>query len=205
MFSGIVYGMGVVGAFRKKPGSRGAHLAVELPAGWRKPALGASISVNGVCLTVTAAKKKRGRWNVEFDLLEETCRRSNLRDLKAGEPVNLEPALRAGDEIGGHFVQGHVDGTGVVRRSERRGSDLGLVIRPPRAFSKYLAAKGSVAVDGVSLTVAGLSADGFRVWIIPHTARRTNLASRRPGDRVNLEADLLAKLLLRRRPRNRAR
>ena len=144
--------------------------------------VGDSISVNGCCLTVVALEP--GRWSA--DVVEETLGRTTLGALRPGDPVNLERPVRPSDRLGGHVVQGHVDGLGEVVSA---GPDL--VVRTPD--TRYLVEKGSVAVDGVSLTVAGVDDNGFRVAVIPHTAAVTTLGRVRPGDRVNLEFDILAK------------
>ena len=128
-----------------------------------------------------------------FDLLEESLSRTNLGDLKPGDPVNLERALRVDGRLGGHFVQGHVDCTANVVGLEEKGPDLRIDLSLPGDFARYLAFKGSVAINGTSLTVAAINEDSFSVWIIPHTLENTNLGDLEVGDRVNLEFDILAK------------
>jgi riboflavin synthase len=184
MFTGIVEEAGEVVAI--KPGRKSTELTVcARPTTVR----GGSVAVNGACLTVVA---KRGR-RLRFDVLNETMLRTNFSELRPGSLVNLERPLRADARLDGHFVQGHVDGTGRVRRWEKVGKDYVLEVTAPRALMKYIVEKGSIAVDGISLTVAGLGRDWFRVWIIPHTRAVTNLRARRVGDAVNLEVDILAK------------
>lgn len=151
--------------------------------------IGDSVAVNGCCLTVAALEGD----SVSFDLLQETLSRTSLGALGKGGCVNLERAMAAGGRFGGHFVQGHVDGTAEILRIERTGADVRLEIALPPDAGKYLVLKGSIAVDGISLTVAELQADSFVLWIIPHTLSATNLGRRKAGDRVNLEYDLLAK------------
>jgi riboflavin synthase len=151
--------------------------------------MGDSIAVNGCCLTAIAF----GEDFVEFDLLEESVRLTSFSQLKPGDRVNLERSLRFNGKIGGHFVTGHIDGTGTVLNAEYRGKDLYLRIQPPAEYAKYLVYKGSIAINGVSLTVAELDEQGFAVWLIPHTLEMTNLAHNKPGHLVNLEFDLLAK------------
>ena len=154
---------------------------------------GGSLAVNGCCLTV-ARMSGHGRVRLlQFDLLEETWRRTNFHSLQPGAAVNLERSVRVGGGMDGHFVTGHIDGVGKISRWERSGRDHVLDITPPRGFMRYIIAKGSVAVDGISLTVAALRAKSFRIWIIPHTLAVTALRERRIGDEVNLEADLLGK------------
>jgi riboflavin synthase len=150
---------------------------------------GDSVAVNGCCLTVTSHRKDQ----LVFDLLEETLRRTNLGTLKPGDSVNLERALAADGRLGGHFVQGHVDDTIEVLAVAPTGPDLRLDFSLPASAASYVAYKGSVAINGVSLTVADVASDRFTVWIIPHTRSATNLGKLQPGDRVNLETDILAK------------
>lgn len=153
-------------------------------------ALGDSVAVNGCCLTVTAIRDDGA---LEFDLLAETRRVTNLSTLAPGAVVNLERSLRFDGRVGGHFVSGHIDTTGEVLVLEPRGSDVYLRVSVPAEYRQYLVSKGSVAIDGISLTVAEVHDDGFAVWLIPHTLAVTTLGVRRTGDRVNLEFDLLAK------------
>lgn len=184
MFTGIVEEAGEVVAIR--PGRKSTELTVRCQANAR---LGNSVAVNGACLTVVG---KRGR-ALRFDVLNETIRRTNFGELQSGSLVNLERPLRADGHLDGHFVQGHVDGTGRVRRWEKVGKDYVLEVTAPQALMKYVVEKGSIAVDGISLTVAGVGRDWFRIWIIPHTRVVTNLRSRQVGEAVNLEVDILAK------------
>jgi riboflavin synthase len=187
MFTGIVEEAGW--AERIRNGPRSTELFIDPKKIGRAVRIGNSIAVNGTCLTVV--EKRNGL--LRFDVLNETLRRTNLGDVKPGTLVNLERPLRADGRFDGHFVQGHVDGTGVVRRYERSGADYVLEVKVPRPLMKYVVEKGSIAVDGISLTVAAVGKDWLRIWIIPHTHEITNLAARRVGDRVNLEADILAK------------
>jgi riboflavin synthase len=151
--------------------------------------MGDSVAVNGCCLTVA----RRGGEGLHFDLLEETFRRTNFGQLNAGSEVNLERALRADGRIGGHFVQGHVDCTAALKARETQLRDLRLEFELPARFARYAAWKGSICVNGVSLTVASLSEESFSVWIIPHTRTATNLGKLSVGSLANLEFDILAK------------
>lgn len=151
--------------------------------------IGDSIAVNGCCLTVTTHRREQ----LVFDLLGETLRLTNLQHLRQGDPVNLERALRADARLGGHFVQGHVDAVGTVLQTDSKGKDLKLEVRIPRELSHYVAWKGSIAINGVSLTVGELSDESLTVWIIPHTRKMTNLGHLAVNDPVNLEFDILAK------------
>jgi len=153
-------------------------------------ALGESIAVNGCCLTVVRASV-----DLEFDVSPETWKRTSLGDLEAGDPVNLERAMRADGRFGGHIVQGHVDATGHIAGMRREGDFIVLRVAGPEEYDRYLIDKGSVAVDGISLTVVEPSNGAFDVWLVPHTLDHTNLHSRAVGDPVNLEYDVLAKHL----------
>lgn len=187
MFTGIVEEAGRAERIRK--GSKSTELFIRPRKVGRGLRIGNSVAVNGACLTVVG--KRNGL--LKFDVLDETLRRTNLGDVKRGTLVNLERPLQADGRFDGHIVQGHVDGTGIVRRYERAGTDYVLEVKAPCALMKYVVEKGSIAVDGISLTVAAVGRDWFRVWIIPHTHEITNLAACRVGDQVNLEADILAK------------
>lgn len=189
MFTGIVEERGEVARLAERAGG----VRFDVWASFAVPdggvALGDSVAVNGCCLTVVAIADH----GLAFDLLAETRRVTNLSDLRPGAVVNLERSLRFDGRVGGHFVSGHIDTTGEVVVLEPRGSDVYLRVRVAPEFLRYLVAKGSIAVDGISLTVAEVHADGFAVWLIPHTLSVTTLGVRRAGDRVNLEFDLLAK------------
>jgi riboflavin synthase len=191
VFTGIVETVGRVVALEPQGEKTRVRIAAPLVADGA--AIGASIAVNGACLTVTEADAGQ----VAFDAVRETLDRTSLGDLRPGSRVNLERALRADGRLDGHIVQGHVDGTGRVRALERQGDDVRLVVECEPELAKQLVPKGSIAIDGVSLTLVNVSDTGFDVALIPHTLAETNLADRRPGDRVNLEADVLGKYVLR--------
>ncbi len=190
MFTGIVESRGEVAAL--DPVATGARLVVRAPFA-ADLAIGESVAVNGACLTVTAIDPAAG--TAAFDLLAETLRVTNLGDLAAGHSVNLERALAIGDRLSGHFVQGHIDCVSHILAWQPVGQDHRLDIALPSEFSRYLIRKGSICVDGISLTVADLHYDHFTIWIIPHTVEVTNLSAAAVGKRVNLEFDLLAKYL----------
>lgn len=183
MFTGIVEERGRVRAWD------GARLEVACSRVAADASVGESVAVNGACLTVVEA----GDGVLAFDVSGETLERTALGRLSAGDPVNLERPLTLLSRLGGHLVQGHVDGVGVVTDLRREGDGATMTIRVPASLARYVAEKGSVAVDGVSLTVAGREADAFRVALVPHTLAATTLGERRPGDPVNLEMDVLAK------------
>jgi len=159
--------------------------------------IGDSIAVNGCCLTATKVFKRGNSKGLEFNLLRETWDVTNLKALKRGALVNLERALVLGQRMGGHFVTGHVDAVGKIRKWEKKGKDWLLEVDAPRSLMAGFVPKGSIAVDGISLTVAILRKRGFSVWIIPHTRKITNLRTRKVGDMLNLETDLLGKYVLR--------
>lgn len=191
MFTGIVEEAGIVE--RIKPTVKSIELTVRSRKCGPGMKIGDSLAVNGCCLTVVKLTR-RGQFKLaQFDLLQETWRRTNLQFTRPGSLVNLERPLRANAELGGHFVTGHIDGVGKIVRWERSGHDHVLDIAAPPEVMRYVILKGSIAVDGISLTVAGVSKKQFRIWIIPHTYEVTALRERKVGDAVDLEADLLGK------------
>jgi len=191
MFTGIVEEAGVVQ--RIKPAAKSIELTVRTAKCGRGLKIGDSLAVNGCCLTVVKLSRPGKSTLARFDLLQETWRRTNLQFTRPGSLVNLERPLRANAELGGHFVTGHVDAIGKIIRWERSGQDHVLDIAAPPEIMRYVIFKGSIAVDGISLTVAGVSKKSFRIWIIPHTFEITALKERKVGDAVDLEADLLGK------------
>lgn len=195
MFTGIVEGLGKVESLRPSTGgTRRLTVKTDLPVG--KLPLGASIAVNGACLTVVA--RRVGRPSMfQADIGPETLACTTLGSLVAGARVHLEPALRLGDSLGGHMVSGHVDGTGLVASAQQQGTTLALRIKATDDIAPYLFKKGSIAVDGVSLTVNQVDGDSFEVLLIPHTLEVTLLGGLRAGSHVNLEADMIAKQVAR--------
>lgn len=187
MFTGIIQETGRVIAFRA--GAEAWNLVIAADQVRQDAAVGDSIAVNGCCLTV--ARLAGGQ--LHFDVLEETRRLTNFKGFDVGSVVNLESSLRFGGKVGGHFVTGHIDATGEIAAIEPRGTDHYLRVRVPEAFVRYIVHKGSIAIDGISLTIAEVAMTEFAVWLIPHTMLATNLHSRRVGDAVNLEFDLLGK------------
>ena len=187
MFTGIIEETGRVERFER--GGDAWKLRIAARAALADAALGDSIAVNGCCLTVV----KFDEGGLEFDVLEETRRLTSFSALSSGSAVNLERSLRFGGKMGGHFVTGHIDGLGVIEVFEARGADRYLRVKAPAGSGKYLIHKGSIAIDGISLTVAEVENDHFAVWLIPHTVAVTNLNEKRAGDPVNLEFDLLGK------------
>lgn len=190
MFTGLVQSVGVVRAV--EPAGVGASILVDAGVWAHRPAPGDSISVSGCCLTVAAGSDLE-RGLLRFDAVSETLAKTTLGALRAGDRVNLEHSLRPETLLGGHLVQGHVDGVGVVEEVRDRASDWRLTVRPPEELMDYLAPKGSIAIDGVSLTIAALGADTLEIALIPTTLELTTLGALRAGARVNVEADMLGK------------
>jgi riboflavin synthase len=187
MFTGIVEEAGQVVSFQL--GAEAWQLVIAADKAGAEVAVGDSIAVNGCCLTVVGTAGRQLR----FDVLEETRRLTNFSALRPGSLVNLERSLRFDGNVGGHFVTGHIDGVGTVEVLEPRGKDYYIRVRAPAGSGRLLVHKGSVAIDGISLTVAEVAGDSLAVWLIPHTIEVTNLREKHAGDLVNLEFDLLGK------------
>ena len=191
MFSGIVEALGTVVELRDEP--PGCRLIIREPGVAAEAAVADSISVNGCCLTVVETDDE----TMGFDAGPETLSRTNLGDLKAGSPVNLERALKVGDLLGGHFVSGHIDGTGQLLERQDMGEWSNFWFSVPRQLAAQMASKGSIAVDGVSLTIVDSEPERFSVALIPYTLTVTTLGPAKVGDKVNLETDILAKYVQR--------
>jgi len=187
VFTGIVRERGVV--ISAEGGAAGLQLVIEAPNTATVTALGDSVSIDGVDLTATDIVDGL----LTFHAVPETLSRTTIAELAAGDEVNLEPALRTGEPLGGHYVQGHVDGVGEVRSVEPEGEGLRVWIEPPHQLARYIVEKGSIAVQGVALTVADVADDAFAVALIPYTLEATTLGTLAVGDRFNLEVDVLAK------------
>jgi riboflavin synthase len=187
MFTGIIEEIGKIKSIARK----GNGLVLEVLARniCREALPGDSVAVNGVCLTVMEKRKD----SLLFYVSQESLRRTNLGKLRAGEEVNLEPALALGKKVGGHIVQGHIDGVGRIKKISKRGEELRLEIGVEKELLSYLAPKGSIAVDGISLTIVDVLKGGFEVVIVPYTYKNTNLRRRKVGDLVNIEIDILSK------------
>ncbi|MBI5849130.1 MAG: riboflavin synthase [Nitrospirae bacterium] len=187
MFTGLVVELGNIISLQKR--GKGARLSLDAKALSQEAKLGDSIAINGTCLTIVEIRATA----LSFDVSGETLISTNLGELRVGDRVNLEPALRLSDRLGGHFVTGHIDGTGTVRSKSLEGEVYKIVIETGSWIAEYLVEKGSVAVDGISLTVVDVMRDGFSLVIIPHTAKLTTLGIKSAGDRVNVEVDILGK------------
>src|SRR5882757_2723176 len=188
MFTGLIEEAGRV-AWLRRSSEKGIQLQVLAPQIGKSVRTGDSVAVNGCCLTVTSHRNE----SITFDLLQETLDRTNLRLVRPDTVVNLERSLAADGRVGGHFVQGHVDCAVPVISFEERGDDFRLELETPDDYGHYLAFKGSIAINGISLTLAEVLDRSFAVWIIPNTRKVTNLRATQAGDLVNLEFDIIAK------------
>ncbi len=187
MFTGIVRELGHLERIEKVDG--GARLSIDAPLSAVGLQIGDSVALNGCCLTVTDIKGSR----LTFTAVPETLQQTSLGQLVTGSRINLEPALRVGDALGGHIVQGHVDGLGEIAALEPEGEGKRMTVAASDDVLRYCVYKGSVAIDGISLTIAALRPDGIEIALIPHTLDVTTLGDRNPGDKVNIEVDVLAK------------
>lgn len=187
MFTGIIEEVGRVKAIRR--GSASAAIEIEASTVLEGTKIGDSIATNGVCLTVTALTPS----SYTADVMHETLRRSSLGELKPGSPVNLERALAVGGRLGGHIVSGHIDGCGTIERVEDDDNAVWYTIGAEPQVMRYIVEKGSIAIDGISLTVAAVGSSSFKVSVIPHTRAETNLVTKAPGSTVNLECDVIGK------------
>ena len=190
MFTGIIEEKGHLLAIER--GASASRISVECPAIFEGIALGDSVAVNGVCLTVSSFPQEGA---FAADVMPETFRRSNLGSLRAGDAVNLERAMAANGRFGGHIVAGHIDGTGKVSKLKTEGNAVLMTVAAPAELMRYIALKGSIAIDGASLTVAAVGASSFTVSLIPFTAAETALLEKKAGDEVNLETDIIAKYI----------
>ncbi len=188
MFTGLIQCIGMVTSTDMQAGRLRLGIALP-PENMQGITIGESIAIDGVCLTVASVNEGV----CEFDVVGETLKKTSLRTAKVEYPVNAERALRAGDPMGGHFVTGHIDGLGRVEKVEREGGDLLYTFHSPPELMPEIAAKGSIAINGISLTVLQVLESGFTCTIIPHTLNATTLGDKTPGDLVNLETDVLAK------------
>jgi riboflavin synthase len=189
LFTGLIEEIGIVEAVSKS--TKSARITIKASTVLEGTKLGDSICTNGVCLTVTDFSNNR----FTVDVMAETMRRSNLNSFSPGEKVNLERALRLGDRLGGHIVSGHIDGMGTISSFEKEDNAVWITIAASQEILKYIVQKGSIAIDGVSLTVAYVDKDVFKVSIIPHTKDMTTLLSKKVGDIVNLECDVIGKYI----------
>ncbi len=189
MFTGIIKGIGEVTQIKQKKGC--ATISVSTQHILRDKEIGDSISVNGICVTITKMQKN----GFEFDVMPETLERTSLKEIKIKDKLNLESPIKANQALDGHLVQGHVDAVGKVQTITKKGGKVQLTIEFPQQISKYLAFKGSITINGVSLTISDLRKNTFSVDLIPHTIKKTNLGELKKGNNINLEIDLIARYL----------
>lgn len=193
MFTGIIEGLGKIVKFGTTTNSRSAaKMHIDLGRISRGLKVGDSVAINGVCLT--AIKISKGI--TEFEMIGETIKKTNLGSLQRGDKVNIERSLKIGQRLEGHFVLGHVDGVGIISKIEKQSNQIQLWIKIPQELSKYVIKKGSITVDGISLTAVDVLKNQFSVSLIPHTVKITNLSYKKIGDKVNIETDILGKYIL---------
>lgn len=193
MFTGIIEGVGKVLALSKNTNRRSAiKMTVDLGKHAKGLKIGQSVALNGVCLTVTGISKSK----CNFEMIDETTKKTDLGNLKVGSMVNIERSLKVGDRMEGHFVLGHVDGVGTIKKIEKKPKEVQIWFEIPKHLSRFVVQKGSIAVDGISLTVVDIKKNLASVCLIPHTIEVTNFQTKRVGDKVNIETDILGKYLL---------
>lgn len=193
MFTGIVEGVGKVEKISKATKNRSAiQMTVNLGKHSKGLKIGQSVALNGVCLTVT----KLSKTNCIFEMIEETTKKTDLGNLRPGEIINIERSLKAGDRLEGHFVLGHVDGVGIIKKILKKPKEVQVWFEIPKNLAKYVVKKGSIAVDGISLTVVDVKKNLASVCLIPHTIDVTNFQIKKVGDKLNIETDILGKYIL---------
>ncbi|MDE1866337.1 MAG: riboflavin synthase [Thaumarchaeota archaeon] len=193
MFTGIIEGLGTIVRFDKKTKTRSeAKMKISLGSLAKGLQVGDSVAINGVCLTAINIVKGMA----EFEMVGETIKKTNLGSLENGDRVNIERSLRLGDRLEGHFVLGHVDGSGIISKINKQSNQVQIWIELPKELSKHVTKKGSITIDGISLTIVDKIKNKFSVSIIPHTMKMTNLGSKKVSDKVNIETDILGKYIL---------
>lgn len=193
MFTGIIEGIGKVIKINKNTTNRSAlQLMVDLGKHSKGLKIGQSVALNGVCLSVTKISKNK----CSFEMIDETIKKTDLGNLKVGGIVNIERSLKVGDRMEGHFVLGHVDGVGIIKKIEKKPKEIKLWFEIPKKLSKYVVKKGSIALDGISLTVVDVKKNNASVCLIPHTMNVTNFNSKKISDKINIETDILGKYIL---------
>jgi riboflavin synthase len=193
LFTGIIEGIGKVIKINKNTTNRSAlQLMVDLGKHSKGLKIGQSVALNGVCLSVTKISKNK----CSFELIDETIKKTDLGNLKVGGIVNIERSLKVGDRMEGHFVLGHVDGVGIIKKIEKKPKEVKLWFEIPKKLSKYVVKKGSIALDGISLTVVDVKKNNASVCLIPHTMNVTNFNSKKISDKINIETDILGKYIL---------
>jgi riboflavin synthase len=193
MFTGIVVGTGKITKINKKTKNRSAiQVTINLGKNSKGLKVGQSVAINGVCLSATSISKN----NCIFEMIDETTKKTDLGNLKEGSTVNVERSLKVGDRLEGHFVLGHVDGVATITKIEKLPKEVKVWLKIPKKLTKYVVKKGSIALDGISLTVVDVKKDLASVCLIPHTIDVTNFKSRKVGDKINIETDILGKYIL---------
>ncbi len=193
MFTGIIEGIGKVVKINKNTTNRSAfQMIIDLGKHSKGLKIGQSVALNGVCLSVTKISKNK----CSFEMIDETIKKTDLGNLKVGGIVNIERSLKVGDRMEGHFVLGHVDGVGIIKKIEKKPKEIKLWFEIPKKLSKYVVKKGSIALDGISLTVVDVKKNNASVCLIPHTMNVTNFNSKKVSDKINIETDILGKYIL---------
>lgn len=193
MFTGIVEGLGVVEKINQDTKNRSAYqVTIDLGVHAKGLKVGQSVALNGVCLSVTKISKNK----CDFEMIDETIKKTDLGNLKKGSIVNIERSLRVGARMEGHFVLGHVDGVAMIKKIEKKPKEVKVWFEVPKKLAKFVVEKGSIAVDGISLTVVDVTKNMASVCLIPHTVKVTNFQSKKVGDKVNIETDILGKYIL---------
>jgi riboflavin synthase len=193
MFTGIVEGLGVVEKINQDTKNRSAYqMTIDLGAHAKGLKVGQSVALNGVCLSVTKISKNK----CDFEMIDETIKKTDLGNLKKGSIVNIERSLKVGARMEGHFVLGHVDGVAIIKKIEKKPKEVKVWFEVPKKLAKFVVEKGSIAVDGISLTVVDVTKNMASVCLIPHTVKVTNFQSKKIGDKVNIETDILGKYIL---------
>jgi riboflavin synthase len=193
LFTGIVEGIGKITKIEKKTSNRSAvKMTVDLGRYAKGLKIGQSVALNGVCLTVTGISNSK----CNFEMIEETTKKTDLGNLREGGVINIERSLKVGDRMEGHFVLGHVDGVGIIKKIEKKPKEIKIWFEIPKNLTKFVVQKGSIAIDGISLTVVDIQKNLASVCLIPHTVGVTNFHTRKIGDKVNIETDILGKYIL---------
>ncbi len=192
MFTGIVEGTGKVKKLSRSKNRSALQISIDLGKNSKGLKLGQSVALNGVCLTVIGRKKT----TCNFEMIEETAKKTDLGNLRPESIVNVERSLKAGERLEGHFVLGHVDGTGVIKKIIKKPKEVQIWFAVPKNLSKYIVKKGSIAIDGISLTVVDVQKNQVSVCLIPHTIKITNFKTKKIGDKVNIETDILGKYII---------
>ncbi len=192
MFTGIVEGTGKVKKLSRSKNRSALQISIDLGKNSKGLKLGQSVALNGVCLTVIGRKKT----TCNFEMIEETAKKTDLGNLRPESIVNVERSLKAGERLEGHFVLGHVDGTGVIKKIIKKPKEVQIWLAVPKNLSKYIVKKGSIAIDGISLTVVDVQKNQVSVCLIPHTIKITNFKTKKIGDKVNIETDILGKYII---------